>query len=55
MRKININKPSTDSLMAVGSFVLTMAASIVAAKVSDRKNKTYLEQLVNNKFNTKND
>ena len=54
MRKININKPSTDGLMAVGSFLLTLAASVVASKVADRKNKAYLEQLVNNKFNTNN-
>lgn len=43
MRKIT--KPGKDTLMSVGSFALTMVASIVASKVADRKNKAYLKQL----------
>lgn len=43
MRKIS--KPSADTLLSVGSFALTILASVVASKVSENKNKAYLKKL----------
>jgi len=51
MRKIN--KPSTDTLLSVGSFVLTIVASVVASKVNENKNKAYLKKLFDAQNNTK--
>ena len=44
MRKFNINKPNTLTLLSIGSAVLGIVASVAQATVADKKNKVYLDK-----------
>lgn len=54
MRKFNIGKPNALNVISTVLTVVGAGIGIATSVVADKKNKAYLEQLVNNKLNTNN-